>query len=449
MKILLVQPPRPLAHSYKFPPLSLGYLASNLTAHGYQVEVMDMDAEDASVEVFPDRFSGQTFDYAIVAITSATVSYPAAVRIANYAKALNKSCLTVIGGPHVSFLARETLDEAKSIDVVVKGEGEQALVEIAHAVEHRVEFQDIAGIVYREGSLPVETPNRPLEKDLDSLPPPDWNLFPMDLYLAPTVIASRGCPRRCIYCAATSIHRGFRQRQLEPLMREIRGLKKWVDRTPNRQLTFFDNSFAGDYSYSLRLAQAIKETRIEANWTAEMRADNVDGPLLDAMKSSGCVYIHYGIESGSQRILDSIGKGISIEKAVQIVEMTLERGIEVACSFCVGHPEETFETIDATKRIIKRLQEMGVHCSTSIVTPFPGTELWEDSERYGLTIANVPWQKYTLYNPVMSTRWLSREDIGRAFAELLVDTHAYTELDRIRQTSERFADRRKKVEADA
>lgn len=449
MKLLLVQPPRPLTESYKFAPLSLGYLASSLKVSNYEYEIIDLDAEDADVSVFPKRFVNKSFDYDIVGITCATVSYPAALKVASYVKGLNPSTLVVIGGPHVSFLANEVLHESKDIDIVVRGEGEQTLVEITYAHEHGLNFDNILGITYRQNSNIIENSDRILQKNLDSIPPPDWTKFPMDLYFSPPIITSRGCTRRCIYCAATSIHSFYRRRSIDSILSEIEDIMFFIERTPNRYLTFFDNTFVGDYDYSFQLLQELKRAKLNVKWTAELRVDNIDEDIIKLMKECGCIHIHYGIESGSQRILDHIAKNISIVNASKVVETTLNNGIGVACSFTIGHPEDTFETIKETEEKIKEFQLIGAHCSTSIVTPLPGTELWYNADEYGLKIYDVPWEKYTFYNPVMDTKYLNRSDIGRAYTELLAVTHAYTKIDDLKKAMEKIRNFRRSLDGNA
>lgn len=143
------------------------------------------------------------------------------------------------------------------------------------------------------------------------------------------------------------------------------------------------------------------------------------------MQQAGCIYVHFGVESGSNEILKTINKEVTIEEVCHKVKFARNIGLEVACSFSIGHPDDTEETIKETIQLIKELQSFGASISTSIVTPFPGTKLWRERDRFGINIETTDWQRYNLFTPVMSTRHLTSKQIELLFVKLLAETSGY------------------------
>ncbi|HDN63148.1 MAG TPA: hypothetical protein ENF56_04215, partial [Candidatus Bathyarchaeota archaeon] len=210
---LLVQPPLPKpigeysSSIILCPPLGLGYIASNLILEGFEVEIIDMAALNLSLDQFKREVKQK--EPKIVGISAETLTYKNALKVAETVKKENPEILTVMGGPHVTFLAEETLRNPQ-VDVVVRREGEMTMKEIARRLlRENGDLGNVKGITYRREGHIISNPERPLIEDLDSLPFPARELFPLDRYRVPgTLITSRGCPSKCIFCSAGAMYGG-------------------------------------------------------------------------------------------------------------------------------------------------------------------------------------------------------------------------------------------------
>lgn len=422
-KVLLIQPLSPVKKAYKFMPFSLGYMAAVLEKYGWPVEILDFEGLDVGGDEVDAYLESRYWD--IVGLTCATVAYPEALRVARKVKGYRPDSLVVIGGCHVSFTAKETLEDSQNIDVVVQGEGELTLPELCYAIEGSGNLHSVKGITYRDGQGNIHaTSDRYVIADLDEIPFPSWHLLPMDKYNYPAIVASRGCPAKCIFCSASASHKAYRTRKIDSIIEEMRKIVRFI-KPEDPYVVFFDNSFSGNYNFALQLADEIKRSKLGVEWTAEMRVDNADKRILQAMREAGCVYIHFGAESGSQTIIDSINKHISIAQIKERVSVALELGFRVVCSFMVGHPEDTEDTVMETIDFIKQIQNMGAEAAASIVTPYPGTEIYEYPDKYGVSILDKKWDHYTLTRPLMNTKYLTAKRIGELFALSLLETRAY------------------------
>ena len=419
-EILLVQPPLPKSISeysssiILSPPLGLGYIASNLISKGFEVEVIDMAALKLDEKKFESEF--RRYDPEIIGITTSTLTYKNALKVAAIAKKLKPKVYTVIGGPHVTFLPEETLQNSQ-IDIVVRREGENTILELAHQIlKGKKEFQSVKGISYRRGDKIIHNPERPLIEDLDSLPFPARQLFPLHLYKVPgTIITSRGCPFKCIFCSANAMSAGrYRVRSPENVIAEVEEI---VNRFSIKGIFIADDTFTVFKERTRKICEALR--KINLIWFCEARVNTVNREIIQEMTRAGCRTIQFGVESGSQRILASIRKGITIEQVKKAVKWTVEAGILPVCSFMVPHPEDTKETIRETKKFMEQLRDMGALVVISLTTPFPGTYLYTHAKDLGVTIISDNTDEYDMATPVITTKNLSLKEIEEAFDDLI------------------------------
>lgn len=419
--VLLIQPPLPdllMAGIEKekkkhLVPLGLGYLASSIEAVGFNPEIIDMEAIGMSIEnlQIPDN------KYLAIGITCVTNTYKSALRLAENIKQQSPESKIVVGGPHVTFLPEETLFDSSCIDVVVRGEGELTFVELIKAFNEEKNIDDILGITFRKGKQIVSTKSRPVEKDLDLIPFPGRKYYNENLYEFNAIVASRGCPGRCIFCVARSMSDNcYRTRSKENIIKELETLQG------EKEIAFYDNTFMGSSRKAYELLKELKKANLNISWSAELRADQANEELFELLRECGCVGVQFGVESGSDLVLKKIGKGISKDKIISSIQIARNKGLNVACSFCVGHPFDTQETIKETVSFIKEIRSFGAQCVATIVTPFPGTPLLNNKEEYGIKIHHYNWEKYTLYQPVMSTSNLTAEEIGSLFMYTMLET---------------------------
>ena len=418
--ILLVQPPLPKP-MYEYtssiiicPPLGLGYIASKLILEGFNVEIIDMAVLNLSFEELKRELEHK--DPKIVGITAETLTYKNALKVAGLVKETNSETLTVLGGPHVTFLAEETLRNPQ-VDVVIRREGEITMCELAqHILQKKSELASVKGITYRRNGQIVSNPERPLIEDLDSLPFPARERFQLSKYRVPgTLITSRGCPSRCIFCSANAMSHGrYRIRSPENVVAEIGDMVKRFE---------FDSFFIADDTFTVfkertrKICQSLQDLGIQ--WFCESRVNTVNREMLNEMAKAGCKVIQYGIESGSQKILNSIRKGITVEQARRAVKWTVEAGITPVCSFMVPHPEDTLETIGKTKKFMEELRSLGALVVVSLTTPFPGTYLYDHAEELGLKMILDDTDRYDMATPVFTTKNLTLKQIEEAFDDLI------------------------------
>jgi radical SAM superfamily enzyme YgiQ (UPF0313 family) len=402
MKTLLINPPYPFSE-VPLIPLGLAYIAGSLEHNGHEVQILDLLVSRYSKEKIARKIEEYQPD--VVGITSVTLNYPIASEILKYCKGINGDITTVIGGPHVTFSAMETLTEAPWIDIVVRGEGERTMLDMVKGKR----LEDIPGIAYRTNGNITLTGERPLIENLDELPPPSRHLFPLSRYHALdshfSLVTGRGCPFSCIFCVGSKMG-GRRVRYRDP--------KLVIDEVEQGlSLGFTNVNFENDHltvnrAHLNMICDEITRRGLKFNWHAFSRVDTVNPEMMQMMKEAGCYYLCYGVESGNQHILDTIKKKITLEKVKGAVKMARDAGINVQASFILGLPGETRETMTRTLEFAQQLETFyGFH----VLSPFPGTEVREKAEEYGIEILTNDWAKYDANRPVTRTKECSPEDI--------------------------------------
>ncbi len=423
MDILLVNAPTPSLskHAGLAPPLGLAYIAAVLLRAGYSVSAIDFNVSGFHPRLLKGILERET--PRIFGISAHTETYLSGLMIAEFVKQVNPDITVVMGGTHPTVMCQEAAGE-KNVDVVVRGEGEYAMLELADSIiRNKGNLAQIKGIAYQENGVLKTTPERPFINDPDELPFPARGLFPLPLYQSPgTVLISRGgCPFSCHFCAVNNIWQGRRRyRKPEKVVEEILYIFKYAQA---QEITFADDIFTLDRGRVLELCDLLKDVKgpLRLRWMCSTRVDLVDRELLEKMHEAGCYNIQYGIEAGSQKILDSIGKKITLEQVREAVRTTLDIGIEVTCSFMFPHPEDTEETIREQKQLMKELRKMGVTETLSATTPFPGTYYYEHADELGIKILASNWDEYDCKHLIITTKYLSEEKIKSLLADLLQD----------------------------
>ena len=384
------------------PPLNLMYLASSLEEESYSVKIIDDDLLQKGYENVSKQ--AEKLNPQLVGVTATTSTIKSALKYLELIKNILPESLTVIGGPHTTFMPYETLKNSDNLDVVVIGEGEETMVDLAdHATQNIEDINDVNGIVYRDlkdGNLRT-TEKRPLIKDLDKLPFPARHLVPFDSYGVSQeqtggIITSRGCVYNCNYCSSSLIMgKKFRSRSPGNVVDEIEEL---IDTYRINDIGFMDDTFMLNKKRASDIADEIKARDLDLTFAASSRVDRVDKSLLENLKSSGLKTIYYGVESGSQRILDLMKKGITLKNVEDAVKMAKDVNLEVLTSFILGYPGETEEDMNTTINFSTKLDSD--YCQYSILTPFPGTPIYKDLIEKNL-IDNEDWDRYTVLKPIL------------------------------------------------
>lgn len=416
MRVLLISTPYPLEEN-PIPSLSLSYLAAVLQEEGIEVQILDLLVTKYSSDKVRNKL--EEYQPQVVGATCVTLNYPTAARILKVCKDFDPGIVTVMGGPHVSFALEETLLRAPWIDVVVIKEGERTLVELVRALEKGVGFSQVAGIAFREDKRVVQTEPRPLIENLDELPLPSRNLLPLSKYRALgapcNLITSRGCPYGCIFCSGRRMFgRRVRFRNPRLVVDEIEIIHKELG---FEKINIVDDTFTLNHRHARNVCEEIIRRNLPIQWTVFARVDTVTRDLLEIMKEAGCTYLLFGVESGSEQILKTVNKGITVDDVRRGTKLTTEAGIKVFASFILGLPGESPETARQSVDLAQELRrEYGSQYGFHMLSPLPGTELYEKAEEYGLRILTRNWAKYNANEPITETATMSPEKVMEVMA---------------------------------
>ncbi len=412
MRVLFIVPPYPIE---EYPALATGsvYLAAVLKTQGHQVQVLDLLVSEPREDKVEQALA--SFSPELVGITSVTMTFPMACRIASWVRGARPDAIIALGGPHVSFVPERSLRECPQADLVVRGEGENTLLELLESLEKGSDLRMVRGITFREKSEVVSTPPRPLVEDLDELPQPAWDLLPLARYRVLQgkvgVLSSRGCPYGCVFCVGQRmVGRKGRFRSPDKVVDEM----EWLALRGFGSIGIDDDLFTLKKSHALEVCREILSRKLPINWHAFARVDTVNPEILNVMSEAGCTDLLYGVESGSQEVLDKIGKGITLDQVRDAVKMGQEAGIRIFASFVLGLPGETRQSLRAT---VDFARSLGCQYGFHVLSPFPGTRIWEKAQAMGITILTEKWDHYDANRVVTLTGDIRAEDVEAILAE--------------------------------
>lgn len=423
MRVILIYPKTELQGDGEKPPLGLAYIASSLKLDEHEVMIEDMYGLGITMDQL--IADAERFNPDVAGISVITPYITSASMVATQIKK-HLNIPIIVGGPHPSSIPEKTLREHSSFDIAVRGEGEETMRELCKVIENKGDIQSVLGISFRKDGEIISTPPRPLIENLDDIPFPAWHLLQMDKYFKNTnmsldaggmktfsIITSRGCPGRCKFCDSHSVwKRKYRARSATNVVDEIERLYNDYN---IRFIQFVDDTLIVNKKRVFEICDQIKERNLDIKWMCWGRVNLVDAEVLRKMKDAGCVKIYYGIESGSQKILDYINKNITLEQAEHAVKITKKAGILTGAYWMMVFPPETEEDIKRTIEFNTSLP-LDDHDTFSILTPFPGSELYKITKEEGLLLSE-DWEYY--YNrradvlPVVRTRYLSNKDLHR------------------------------------
>jgi anaerobic magnesium-protoporphyrin IX monomethyl ester cyclase len=404
------------------PSLGLLSLAAVLRKAGFGASIVESASLGLPFSRTVDMILRERPGY--VGLSCTTASVENAAKIARAVKEGSPETLVLAGGSHITALPEETFRRFPEFDFGIQGEGEAALPGLLEALEGGRDLPRVESAVYREGEAIRVNPRRKFIEELDTLPFPAFDLLPgfpreyrapfLNYPVGPTasLISSRGCPRACTFCDRSVFGNRYRYFSEDYLW----GLISFLRRQHGiRHLVFTDDQFAAFRPRLVRLCERMASGNLGIRWNCDARVDSVDPDLLRLMKRAGCWMISYGIESGSQKVLDRIRKGITLDQVEQAVRWTKEAGIRAKGLFMIGYPEETEETLGQTLDFLgrSRLDEMNL----SFLTPYPGTEIYREVK--GSRDFVEDWGKMNALNCLLKPAALTCSDLEKAYRKII------------------------------
>jgi len=401
------------------PPLGLYILAAEAKRAGHEVRMVDLAIQPRTyARALEDILA---FSPDLVGLAAVTVNVHHAARFARDLKKARPGLLTVLGGPHGTALPEETLRRYPDFDAVVLGEGERTLLELLEDPTGGEAWESVNGLALpRDGSC-LRTPARERIRDLDTLAFPAWEYLP-DYprgYTAPlfnfkrlpaaTLVTSRGCPLRCRFCSRAVFGNRIRFHSAGYVLEMIDRL---VRKHGVRHLIFYDDMFVANRKRLVEICEGlISAYGGKVSFSCNGRVGWMNREVLSLLKRAGCWQIAYGMESGTQEILDLLDKGQTLEQVEREVQLTREAGIRVKGLFMMALPGETARTVWATVRFAIRLH-LDLFQITKF-TPLPGSPLYSEARRYGSF--DDDWSRMNMLNALFVPHGMTKREIDDLF----------------------------------
>lgn len=362
------------------PPLGLLYVASHAARHTeHDIRVIDSEVEGLQIETAAERVCALNPD--VVGISVLTDFWYPAVATLEAIKRRRPECFTVVGGPHALVFPALTLAHS-SVDAVVAGDGETPMLRLLECLSSGVLRNNIPGLHFKQFGVHAHIIHQ--ETELDSLTPPDRTLLPLEPYysilgkdsLATTMITSRGCPNNCVFCKIGS------QRPVRHSAEYVLAEFDTIHRLGISEVEIYDDTFTWSHDRVIEICKGLIDRNYDIRWAIRDRVNNVKEDTLRWMKRAGCTRIHYGIESGSDEVLQRVKKRITVEQAFRAVTLAHDIGFETLAFFMFGLPGESVE--DIRKTIDLSLRIPADYCQYSIAVAYPGTSMYTDAIEQGL-----------------------------------------------------------------
>jgi anaerobic magnesium-protoporphyrin IX monomethyl ester cyclase len=384
MNITLIQP---FTDNFE-PPKSLGWIAAALRKAGHNPRLIDLQQCQVR-QRWKEIFASEPVE--IVGLSAMTAQIKDAHEIAQTIKTeLSPGATVVVGGAHATFLPKQTLEEFPYFDYVVAGEGELTIVELVSKLEQKEAVDEsVLGVAYRSDGEVVVTPPRPRIRDLDSLPNHHVE-YDFDFYLdynsygftekSASLIISRGCPFSCRFCATQNMWTSkYVIMSTDAVIKEIR----YVMSRGAEDIKFRDSTFNINKKWVREFCEKVLAQNLKFNWAINARADLVDYDLFSLMRKAGLRSVYFGIESGSQRILDFYGKGITLKQAEDAFEVCRRLRIHSCAYWMLGALPETREDMEKIYRFAKKIKPD--QSQVFIFMPLPGAPLYDYYIEQGYT----------------------------------------------------------------
>lgn len=400
MKTALVYPYSKYSWTGCYPPISILYLAASLQQAGKEVMVIDADEGNYSHAEILQRLIAYSPDLIGIPLFSDTLG--PAHKLVNLLTAGKAKWEILLGGAHPTARPQQVLELFKNCRYVLRGESEKSIVDLVNSIEKQGPLDTVKGLSYRQDDQIFHNPDAILEKNIGNIPFPARDLldaaYKKNTYwrighrgATDVMITSRGCPFDCNFCF--KVTKEFRARSPESVLEEIMLIKSRGVKT----IHLLDDLFVAPKSRCLKILELITEQKLNMEFKVRSRADLIDKELLLAMKGAGVKSVVYGIESGSQKILDLMKKGTRVEVNYKTISLTKMMGLQCYVDMIIGYPGETLETIAETEKLLLTTKPTGVNLS--LISPFPNTRVYHQAKEQGTMISDwdigipSPWIK--------------------------------------------------------
>ncbi|MFH1210766.1 MAG: radical SAM protein [archaeon] len=425
MKILLINPPWPgkgfgtrsqnriikqRADKFLQFPLYLGYTSAMLKKLGHDVFYIDSVVQELNEEQTNQKIKEIMPDVILMETTTPSIEYD--FKYINKMKELTNAFI-IATGTHVSYFPKESMEQCKGLDLIIKGEYDTRIDQI---IINLKDLEKVKGLTFRKKGKVVDTGTAELPADLDFMPFPDRDTIQLDWYGEAwynkrpfmNIMTSRGCPYQCTFCVYPNIIEGhkWRKRSVDNVIAE---LKYVVEKYGVKEINIDDPTFNISKERVIEFCKKLRANKLNLLWTCNARVDNIDEEMLREMKKSGCKMIRYGVESGSMEVLNKMKKGITIEQIKRAFKLTKKQGILALGGFMFGFPYDSKKSIEETLKLAKELKPDLIQAS--IPMAYPGTPLYEEAKKEGKLIINS-WSDFDMTKgPIVKTIDMNKEEL--------------------------------------
>lgn len=398
------------------PNCGLLYLGASLKENNYSVQMVDFHLFDflkyentgefCSSKDITEILSKKKAK--VIGITSITRSHDRALKIAHVCKLLYPESVIVLGGIHFSYVYKDVLSKHNYVDAIIRGEAENAIVDLVKLNNEKCKWKNIPGISFIEDNGRLFDESKPVVlKDIDKIPLPDYSMWPTDIPLIPRVYLSRGCIGKCDYCVVNNFFNcTYRKRNVDSAIREIELL---IERNNIDEVLIGDLCFPAFKEHTIEFCNKIISKGIKIKWWAQTRPDKIDDKLLELMKTAGCVQIAIGIESSNEDVLKTINskkvKNGDKNSLFEKCRLIKKYGILIQGYFIFGLPNESLEATINTIMLMDEMLEHGLLDLThlSVMVPYPGTSLLMNPSRFSIEIIENEYDKFLMNCDLMNS----------------------------------------------
>lgn len=367
---------------YKEYPLGAGYIGTILKENGHMVRLYDQNVELYDNEDLVNELV--KFNPDLIGFSILTATYPTSIELLHLIKKNKITCKLFAGGIHPTIFPKECLKDG--FDFIIKGEGEKSVLQLVELIQNKIDVADIPNLSYRINDDIYDNKNEIVNIDIDSLPIVDRSLYKVELYTNHSISGTRGCPFACKFCCnynnLSNMSTKSRIRSVKSIVEEIEYL---VDKFNAKDFFFTDDLFFANINNLREFAQIIKEKKLSIRYNAQLRVNMITDEVCSLLKESGCSKIEVGVESGSQAILNDACKGISIKDIKKGIAIAKKNNLRIKTNWIYGLPGNINEQYKSIELMITSMpNEISIHQ----LIPFPGTEYYDNRDKYGIYIKN-------------------------------------------------------------